>query len=105
MVDSGAGARGRRLPLGSFEESAAVAPGADADEGEVAPCGIGAHGQEPRLIHGMPVPGPGDHRLLRVTGEQIAPPLPVSVPELDPQCYPSEGAPDDLPHHGTPGQV
>src|SRR5215813_13447784 len=74
----------------------------DPDESKVPPGRVGRSRRVTVPVRRVLAPRPGNDRLLGVTGEQVAPPLPVAVPQLLAQGEPAYRTPDDPAHQGVP---
>src|SRR6202035_3247414 len=89
----------------SVVELALLRNGGDMDEPEVLAGRTGEERGDLVVSRGVGLPGPDDDRDLLVEAEEVAPPLPVAVPQLLSSHLPREGPPHDARHHRAPREV
>src|SRR6266568_3769488 len=85
--------------VGGVKELARIGAGGDPVEGEMGISVVTGGSRVALPVDGVAVPGPQDDRLLLIPGEQVAPALPVAIPQLSPARDAADGPPDDPVHH------
>src|SRR6266536_1917557 len=87
------------------EQTTDVGARPDPDEPQVRPAWVATGSGVPVTVDGVPVPGPCDDGVLGIEREQIAPPLPVTIPQRGPQRRSFQRAPYDPAHNCPPWWV
>ena len=104
-VTAEASSPGWMLLADGINELAPVGAGDDPAEREVGVPGVAGSGSVSLPVDGVVVPGPRDDRLLLIPGEQVAPALPVAVPQLSAASCAADCPPDDPAHYCAPRRV
>jgi hypothetical protein len=104
-ADVRAGINSISCPACVAEQRRGVSGRAQPPEGQVRVSRIGLRGQVPLPVPGMACPRPGEYRLLGIEAEQVAPRLPIPVPQLCLGGHPVQRAPQKLAHHPVPRRI
>ena len=93
-------------PAGGLgQKPAGIGPVRDTNERQVLVGRVDRRRPVPLFLVGITGPGPGDDRPLGVQAEEVAPALPVAVPQLGPRDDPVDSAQDDPPHDRAAGEI